>query len=104
MTNLLQRNSRRRVYGNQFVCETVHALCDRWERAWPRIVVEAFYLAVLPGTVGFDEDLSGMQRGADLAQGVAVGPGVIGHDWLDAGDAVVMEVGGWPFSSGKISE
>ena len=51
--------------------------------------VEAFGFPVLPGAVRLDEDLfDAASFSADLAQGPAVGPGVVGHQPLDAGDAV----------------
>jgi hypothetical protein len=55
--------------------------------------VEAFDLAVLPGAVRLDELLPDPVRGADLAQREPVGPGVVGDEPLDAGDAVGGEVG-----------
>src|SRR3954447_12153858 len=58
--------------------------------------VEAFDLAVLPGAVRLDELLPGVEGGDDLAQGVLVGPGVVGHHPLDAVDAVAGEVGRGP--------
>ena len=75
--------------------------------------VEAFDLAVLPGAVRPDEDLPDAGRGAELAQRLAVGPGVVGHQPFDPGDAVGGEVVDraveeraqvGPFSSGRISE
>src|SRR5215204_5027624 len=49
-------------------------------------------LAVLPGAVRSDELLGDAVGGAELAQGPPVGPGVVGHQTLDGGDAVSGEV------------
>ena len=54
--------------------------------------VEPLDLAVLPGAVGSDELLLDLVGGTDLAQRLAVGPGVVGHQPLDPGDAVGGEV------------
>src|SRR5690606_18899368 len=58
--------------------------------------VESFDLAVLPGAVWLDEHLPGIQGRDHIAQAVLVGPGVVGHDPLDPGDAVGGEVVGGP--------
>ena len=75
--------------------------------------VEAFDLAVLPWAVRLDEHLTCIELGAYVADRPAVGPSVVGHDALNAGDPVGVEVGSGaaqelravgPFSSGKTSE
>src|SRR5512139_1058881 len=58
--------------------------------------VEPFDLAVLPGAVGLDELLPDAVPGAQLPQRVPVGPGVVGHQSLDVGDAVSGEVADGP--------
>jgi hypothetical protein len=58
--------------------------------------VQALYPAVLPRAVGSDEDLLDAGRGAEIAQGVAVGPGVVSNQSLDGGDALSCEVGDHP--------
>jgi 3-beta hydroxysteroid dehydrogenase/isomerase family len=63
--------------------------------------VEALYLAVLPRAVRFDEHLTGTEISADVADRVPVGPGVVGHDAFDAGDAVRAEVGCCPTEEGR---
>src|SRR3954454_10588552 len=54
--------------------------------------VEALDLAVLPRTVGTDEDLFGTQSRNRGAERVAVGPRVVGHEPFDPADAVGSEV------------
>ena len=54
--------------------------------------VQALDFPVLPGAVRADEFLPDPVASADLAQRFAVGPGVVGDQPLDAGDAVAGEV------------
>jgi len=70
-------------------------------------------LAVLSGAVRADELPPDAELGADALQGVPVSPGVVDHQSLDAGDAVVGKVSrgpgrnpaqSSPFSSGQTSE
>ena len=58
--------------------------------------VQSLDFAVLPGAVWLDELLPDAVRCADLAQRPAVGPGVIGDQSFDPGDAVRGEVGDRP--------
>jgi hypothetical protein len=58
--------------------------------------VEAFHLAVLPGAVGSDGDVLGIEPDEGFGEGSAFGvaPVVVGHDGLDPVDAVISEEGG----------
>ena len=59
--------------------------------------VEAFHFAVLAWAVGSDADVVGVEAGKDGAELVAlgIGPVVVGHHLLDAGDPVRgVELGG----------
>jgi len=55
--------------------------------------IEAFDSAVLPGAVGSDELLGDPELVAEGWQVGAVGPGVVGHESFDPGDAGGGEVG-----------
>src|SRR5690242_1284896 len=66
--------------------------------------VQALHLPVLPRAVRLDEYLFNAEVGADLAKGPAVGPGVVGHDPLDPGDAVGGEVGRGALEEGRAGD
>jgi hypothetical protein len=55
--------------------------------------VESLDLAVLPRAVRFDEHLASPELCADVADRIPVSPRIVGHDPLDAANAVLTEVG-----------
>jgi hypothetical protein len=96
------------VVGVEEVCQGFGPLGVR--RVGPEVgplveerAVEAFDLAVGLGSVGAGEFAGRAEVGEDVVPGqaLAVGPGVVGQDPFDAGDAVVVEEGGRAGQEGR---